>query len=131
MPMLNLFKNIFSESDDTRVRLPESLIKEAIERTVDGTDPRVRIVSGYAKTLRTPVSHAIKYVIELVDSFPEPVVASKAALTGNRAFAALFYSEERMDQLLERDPALREFRAGNRVATGPITALLVAQRTEK
>ena len=129
--MLNLFKNIFSESDDTHVRLPETLIKEAIERTVDGTDPRVRIISGYAKTLRTPVIHAIKYIIELVDSFPEPVVVSKAALAGNRAFAALFYSEERMDQFLERDPALREFRAGNPVATAPVTALLVAQRTEK
>ena len=47
------------------------------------------------------------------------------------AFAALLYSEARMEQIIERDAALREFRAANPATTDPITALLVAQRTEK
>jgi hypothetical protein len=129
--MLNLFKNIFGQPDDAAHRLPESLIADAIERAVDGTDPRVRIVSGYAKTLRRPVIHAIKYVIDMVDSFPPPVVLDPAALSGNPACAALFYSKERMDQILGRDAALLEFRAQNPLAAGAVTALLVAQRTDK
>jgi hypothetical protein len=129
--MLDLFKNIFGQSDHAGPRLPESLIGDAIERTVDGTDPRVRIVSGYAKTLRRPVIHAIKYVIDLVDNFPQPVTVSKVSLSDNPAFSALLYSEERMEQIFSRDIALREFRTENPLATGLVSALLVAQRTEK
>ena len=83
------------------------------------------------KSLRKPVIHAVEYVIDLVDGFPEPVTVGKHALADNPAFAALFYSEARMEQILERDAALREFRAANPATTDPVTALLVAQRTEK
>ncbi len=131
LSVLKLFANIFGQSDDGGSKLPESVVKEAIERAVDVTDPRVRIDSGYAKALRKPVIHAVEYVIELVDGFPEPIAASKQALTDNPAFAALFYSEARMEQIIERDAALREFRAANPLTTAPVTALLVAQKTEK
>ncbi len=129
--MLKLFANIFDHSDNGRSKLPESVVKEAIERAVDGTDPRVRIDSGYAKALRKPVIHAVEYVIDLIDSFPEPVAVSGKALTDNPVFAALFYSEARMNEIIERDAALREFRAANPMTTNPITTLLVAQKTEK
>ena len=90
--MLELFKNIFGQSDHSGPTLPESLIADAIERTVDGTDPRVRIVSGYARTLRRPVIHAVKYIIDLVDSFPAPVTVTKDLFSTDPVFSALFYS---------------------------------------
>ncbi len=129
--MLSLFANLFGQSDDARSKLPPSLVKEAIERAVDATDPRVRIVSGYAKALRNPVIHAVEYVIDLVDRFPQPVAVSKKALTDNPAFAALFYSETRLNEIIDRDATLREFRAANPLASDTITALLVALKTEK
>lgn len=129
--MLNLFSNLFSRSGDRRSELPRSLVKASIERAVDGTDPRVRINSAYAKALQKPAIHAVEYVIDLVDSFPAPVTVSKEALTDNPAFAALFYSETRMAKIIEQDPALREFRTANPSMTDPITALLVAQKSEK
>lgn len=129
--MLNLFKNIFSQSNSARTQLPATLVKMAIERAVDGTDPRVRIMSGYAKTLREPVTHAIKHVISLVDSFPAPVGVGKTALGESPVLAALLYSEERMNHFLSRDAALREFMAASSPIVGPVTALLMASRTEK
>ncbi len=129
--MLKLFANFFGQSDGGQSKLPPALVKLAIERAVDATDPRVRIHSGYAKVLRKPVMHAVEYVIDLVDGFPQPVTVGKNALTDNPAFAALLYSEARMEQIIERDAALREFRAANPATTDPITALLVAQKTEK
>ena len=129
--MLNLFANFFGESDGGRSKLPPALVKQAIERAVDATDPRVRIHSGYAKVLRKPVIHAVEYVIDLIDGFPQPVAVSKTALTDDPAFSALFYSEARMAQIIERDAALREFRAANPSTSEPVTALLVAQKTEK
>jgi hypothetical protein len=129
--MLNLYANLFSRAGDTRSDLPRSLINEAIERTVDGTDPRLRIMSGYAKTLRKPVIHAAECVIDLIESLPAPVLAGKRALADDPAFAALFYSEANMNQILNRDAALSEFRAASPQVADTFTALLVAQRTEK
>jgi len=129
--VLKLFANFFGKSDGGRSKLPLAVVKQAIERAVDATDPRVRIQSGYAKVLRKPVIHAVEYVIDLVDGFPQPIAVGKNALTDNPALAALLYSEARMEQIIERDAALREFRAANPATTDPITALLVAQKTEK
>ena len=46
--MLRLFQSIFGKSA-TKGSYPESLVKAAIERAVDGTDPWIRAVSGYKK----------------------------------------------------------------------------------
>jgi hypothetical protein len=127
----SLLASIFGHADNGGSKLPESAVKDAIERAVSVTDPRVRISSDYAKVLRKPVIHALEYVIELIDSLPEPVTVSKKALSDNPAFAALFYSEARMAQIIERDAALRDFRAAHPLASEPITALLVAQKAEK
>jgi hypothetical protein len=129
--VLEFFKGVFSRSTGARSGLPKSLVNTAIERAVDGTDPRVRIQSGYAKALRKPAMHAVEYVIALVDSFPAPVEASKKSLADNPAFAALVYSQERLHQIVDRDPALKEFRAANTQCTDAVTALLLARRSEK
>lgn len=129
--MLNLFKSIFSQSDAPRSDLPGDLLKAAIERAVDGTDPRVRIQPGYAKALRKPVTHALRHVIGLVDDLPAPVTADKKSLAEDPAFAALCYSEARMARIISRDAAMREFRATNPPGPDHVFALLLAQRSEK
>ena len=44
--MLKLFQSFFG-GDESRGRYPESLVEAAIERTVDGTDSRLRLLPGY------------------------------------------------------------------------------------
>jgi len=129
--MLNLFADIFGHSGDSPSKLPPSLVNTVIERAVDGTDPRLRIVRGYKKALKKSVIQAADYVIDLIDSLPEPVVASKATLATDPALAALLYSEDSMNQIISWDAAMREFRSSNRLTVGPVTALLIAHRTEK
>ena len=129
--MLNLFANIFGRSGDSPSKLPPALVETVIERAVDGTDPRLRIVRGYQKALEKSVIHAADHIIELIDSLPEPVVASKAALATEPALAALFYSEDSMNQIISRDAAMREFRSSKQLPVAPVTALLIARRTEK
>ncbi|MBK6740797.1 MAG: hypothetical protein IPG64_24635 [Haliea sp.] len=130
-PVLEFFRGVFNRPASARPALPRSLVKTAIERAVDGTDPRVRIQSGYAKALRQPAMHAVEYVIALVDSFSPPIEASKKSLADDPAFAALVYSQERLDTIVDRDPALREFRAANPTCTDAVTALLLARKTQK
>ncbi len=128
---MKLFGNIFGQSDVAGSKLPAALVKTAIERAVDGTDPRLRIVSGYARILKKPVLQAADYIIGMVDGLPAPVVANRASLEADPGLAALLYSAERMEQLISRDAAMLEFRGANPLLLEPVTALLVAQRSEK
>lgn len=128
---MKLFANIFGQSDATGAKLPVALVKTAIERAVDGTDPRLRIVSGYARILKKPVLQAADYIIGMIDGLPEPVLANRSNLEVDPGLAALMYSAERMEQLISRDAAMLEFRGANPLVLEPVTALLVAQRSEK
>lgn len=129
--MLDLFANIFGRVDGDASKLPPSLLKTVTERAIDGTDPRLRIVSGYAKILKKPILHAADYIIDMIDSLPEPVLAGRESLNSDPGIAALLYSAERMEQFIDRDPAVAEFRAANPLVDGPVTGLLVAHRSEK
>ena len=59
--MLRIFYSIFG-GDEEAGRYPDTLIKAAIERAVDGTDPWLRGLSGYPRKLRPAVLHAIDHV---------------------------------------------------------------------
>ena len=75
--MLKLFHSIFGREAENE-RYPESLIDAAIERAVDGTDSRLRLVSRYKKHLRPSIIHAIDHVTTLVDGIPPPLEAGRA-----------------------------------------------------
>ena len=128
--MLKLFQSIFSGGRQ-QGRYPESLIEAAIERAVDGTDPRLRALSGYRRRLRAPVIRAIDHVIAMVDSLPEPLAADSAAYGNDARLATLFASPKRMLEVFGQDPELNEFRKTSPGQDSRITALLLAERLEK
>lgn len=127
--MLKLFQLIFG-GGETQGRYPESLIEMATERAVDGTDPRLRAVSGYRKRLRAPVIHAIDHVVALVDGLCAPLPASRGDFSGDPRLAALFASAEHMHEVFSGDPVLGEYR-DRHPGDERVTALLLAERVEK
>ncbi|MEE4191778.1 MAG: hypothetical protein V2I66_09360 [Halieaceae bacterium] len=130
--MLKLFADIFGHAQEAHPgKLPPALVDTVIERAVDGTDPRLRIVGGYKKALKNSVVHAADYIVGIVDGLPAPVAAGKAAFATNPCFAAMLYSEEVMEDLVSRDAAMKEFRALHGPNEATVTALLIAQRVEK
>lgn len=128
--MLKLLQSIFG-SVETPGRYPESLVEMAIDRTLDGTYPRLRALSEYRKRLREPVIHAIDHVIALVDSIPAPISASAGAYAEDARLGALFLSSEHMREVFVNDAELSEFRARNRLCSDGINALLLAEAKEK
>jgi hypothetical protein len=75
----------------------------AIERAVDGTDSRLRLVPGYRKRLREPVIHAIDQVVALVDGIPATVPAGPGDYRNDFRLTALFASADDMLQVFGRD----------------------------
>lgn len=128
---MKLFQSIFG-GRETVGRYPETLIEMAIDRAVDGTDPRLRLVSGYRKRLRGPVIHAIDHVVTLVDSFPAPVAAGPDGYRDDVRLAALFASIQDMLQVFGRDRALTDYLAGSEGrGVEQVSALLLARRAER
>ncbi len=105
---MKLFQSIFGRGE-TVGRYPETLIEQATERAVDGSDPRLRLVPGYRKRLRRPVIHAIDHVIALVDGIPAPLTAGPDGYRGDFRLAALFASAGEMLQTFGRDKVLADY----------------------
>ncbi len=129
--MFKLFSNIFAHPEPDQFKLPKALLKEAIERTVDGTDPRLRMLPGYAKKLRDPVLHAAEHVVQLVKSLPEPVPLSSDCFANDPALASIFYSNERLQETLSHNVTLREFRKSTPIVRDSVNAMLAVHKVSK
>ena len=128
---MKLFQSIFG-GGETVGSYPESLIEMATERTVDGTDSRLRLLPGYRKRLRKPVIQAIDHVVALVDSFSTLVAAGRNDHGAEPRLAAIFASAEAMLDAFGRDQALAHFLSSpDGVGCPRVTALLLAERTER
>jgi hypothetical protein len=110
---------------------PESLVREAIERAVDGTDPWLRAVSGYRKKLRPAVIRAMDHVVALVDALPPPVSLDPANYAGDLRLKSLFISADEMNRFLAGDRGLAEFLKGPAGGASRITALLAMEKQEQ
>lgn len=124
--MLRLLQSIFGK--DKQGSYPESLVMEAIERTVEGTDPWLRAVSGYRKKLRPAVIRAIDHVVKLVDALPPPVPMRLSGYSDDRLLKSFFISAAEMKQILAGDPSLAPFREVS--APTRIVALLAMEKQE-
>lgn len=127
--MLRLLHSIFGGEQPGHY--PESLVKEAIERAVEGTDPWLRGVSGYRKKLRPSVLAAIDHVVALVDSLPPPVAMHLSRYTDDRLLKSFFISRNDMRQALATERSLAEFRRGAAGDASPVVALLAMEKQER
>ena len=127
---MKLFQSIFGS--EKRHSYPDSLIEMAIERAVDGTDSRLRLLPGYRKRLRAPVIAAIDHVIALVDAIQTPLPASVRRHGTESRLSTVFSSAGDMLAILARDPALSRFLAGPEGAGAEqVTALLMTEHVER
>lgn len=128
--MLKLLQSIFGAGESTG-RYPETLIEQAIERVVDGIDPRLRLMSGYRKRLREPVTVALDQVMHVVDALPPPVSAAASDFAAHEQLAALFVSAEHMRELIGNDVQLDAYR--NSLIDTDVAAcmLLLMEHNEK
>lgn len=127
--MLRLLQHIFS--GDKHKSYPESLVREAIERAVDGTDPWIRAVSGYKKKLRPAILRAIDHVVALVDALPPPLPVSLRGYGEDKKLKAFFISSVDMKKIIREDRNLGEFLKGLQGASSQVIALLAMEKQEK
>ena len=130
--MLKLFQSIFRPGADKLGTYPEDLIERAIERAVDGTDRRLRAVSGYKKRLRPAVVHAIDHVVALVDSLPPPLELDRRNYGSDAELNAYFASVDHMNEVLSRDAEMRVWqKTPDSTDAERVFALLLMEQRER
>lgn len=127
--MLRFFQSIF-RSDTTAGKHPESLVKAAIERAVDSTDPWIRAVSGYKKKLRPSVIKAMDHVVTLADGMAPAIVVKPGSYDTDPKLRTFFISKADMRKILGNDRNLAEFRRKKAGPTSLISAMLAMELKE-
>jgi hypothetical protein len=98
--MLHFLSSLFAPSSKAQGVAEEAVIEAAIERAVDGTDPRLRGLRNYRKRLRPAVESAVSYVIHAVDGLPVPAEFSRNAFRSDPRLRAFFASADRLQQAI-------------------------------
>jgi hypothetical protein len=130
--MLKLFQSIFRPGADKLGAYPEDLIERAIERAIDGTDRRLRAISGYKKRLRPAVIHALDHVVGLVDSLPSPLMLDYRNYGTDAELGAYFASVNDMNGVLSRDAEMRQWqKSPESTAAERVFALLIMELRER
>ncbi len=130
--MLGLFESIFGNGAAHGVHYPEQLVDKAIERAVDGTDSRLRLVPGYQRKLRSPTLKAIHHVISLVEDLPPPAEISRPRYGTDSELSAFFVSYNHIKEVIGSDRALSEVLRSTPGATpDQFVALLLMQKRER
>ena len=130
--MFPLFQSIFSSSSNDTEAYPEWLVEKAIERAVDGIDPRLRALSGYKKKLRPSVIHAIEHVMKMVDNLPPAIAADRSNFNKNPVLSAFFVTANEMQDFFSNQRVLLDYMDGLAGSIPEqVVGLLMMDRIEK
>lgn len=110
--MPGFLSGLFGAAEDDLSGLSPALIDAAIERAVDGTDPRLRALGGYRRRLRGPASKAIRHVIGLIDDLPPAAPITPGYFGQDPRLRAFFVSPKHINEVLGRFWTVRDYLAG-------------------
>jgi hypothetical protein len=86
-----------------------ALLRRAIEQVVDGVDPRLRAVPGYAHKLAPAVERTIAYFIDCGQWLMAPVEFSARRWAGDPLVRTLFATAAELQRFFSDDPGVRGY----------------------
>ena len=130
--MFEIIRKIF-DAEYAEIRgQKEALVRDAIAHVVEGTDPRLRMISGYERKLYHAVETALDYTSDLVDKFSDPLDLRKSAFATDPYIHAYFASAKEITELLRYSQSFREFVAyQDNKALNECYAMLAMKKEEK
>jgi hypothetical protein len=107
-------------------------ILSTVERVVEGTDSRIRLVSNYEKKLQDAVSRSLEYTDDLIDQIPEAIEVSANTFVSDSHVNAFFVNVSDLRTVFSHSSEIREFMEDySNVDTSHCCALLCMRKSEK
>lgn len=127
--ILNLFpgEQTYAAEQDTGYSLTE-----AIDRVIEGTDTKLRLVPGYRKKLQREVSTSLEYISQLVDQISGPMDVSRKTFISDPEVRAYFSTPDALQNIFSCGTELKTFFDQQENAEIEVCfALLCANKEEK
>ncbi len=121
--------SIFGGAAGEPNKYDDRLIEAAVERLVEGTDPRLRAVRRYQRKLWDATERAVNFVITFVKALPPSIEADRRSYMTNPVLRALFASPEHLQETLSYADGLRDFGLKHPELPGEIFAAPKHDRT--
>jgi len=121
-----------SNTGSVKTYIPVNELNEAIDRVVDGIEPKMRYFPGYKKILNKGVSTSLAYISDLVETIPEAILISNKTFFKDPKVNAYFATIEDIQDIFGGSDELRSFFevVGN-ANQDEAYALLCMNKTEK
>lgn len=105
---------------------------QAVERVVDGTDGRIRLISGYQGKLHDVIGTALEYADNLVNQIPGAIEVSSRTFATDPYVNAFFSDTRDLQSIFSHSSEIREFMEdSHHWETSRCCALLCMQMSEK
>jgi len=110
----------------------QGVLVDVLERVVDGTDVKIRLVPGYRRKLLGAVETALEYADRLIDRFPEPLDLSPDRFVSDPYVNAFFVSPRDLKRIIRQSSELHDFfDQGCSAGVQECCVLLCMLKTEK
>lgn len=125
-------KSFFTAPPGPPGKYDDAVIEAAIERVVDGTDPRLRAVRHYRYKLWDAVAHSVEYAVKLINHLPPPIDASYRSFTSTPLLRAAFVSPNHLLETLSFSKHMHNYQYQNPgLLPAELYGLLGMERVEK
>ena len=107
-------------------------ILKTVERVVEGTDSRIRLVNNYDKKLQEAVSTSLEYTDDLIDQIPEAIEVSANTFVSDSHVNAFFVNVSDLQTVFSHSSEVRQFMEDfSNVDAPQCCALLCMRKSEK
>ncbi|MET0103516.1 MAG: hypothetical protein ABW072_00040 [Sedimenticola sp.] len=89
--------------------LHPDIIECALDRVIEGTDAKIRLVPAYKRKLWRAIESSVSYADHLVDHLPEAIYVDKNSFSSNPYINAFFVNPQDMLQAVIHSSELKEF----------------------
>lgn len=110
----------------------QGVLIDVLERVVDGTDVKIRLVPGYRRKLLSAVEGALEYADRIIEQFPQPLDLSPEKFISDPYANAFFVSPEDLARTVGQSSELHDyFDEGFCIGDQECCVLLCMLKTEK
>lgn len=130
--MFHFLHSLFGPTPRSVGRIDSAPMRAAVERVVDGVDPRLRAVPHYRRILSRPVERAVDYLREHVSALPPAIAFDRRRFTADPRLRAWFVGPNHLLETLRSSPAVQRYLQQTPGTLPPeLYAALQMKRTEK
>ena len=131
---LSDLRNSFRHKREERITRQRqySEVLSTVEKVVDGTDSRIRLVRGYRKKLHDGVEFSLAFTVELVSRIPGTIELSRRNFVSDPHVNAFFANVNDLHEVFSHSSEIQDFIQDTKYrADSHCCVLLCMQKTEK